>query len=301
MSALEKVIRAIHDPDYRFLIKDKYGLNNRLSDEEYLKKKYHAKIGKKLNLENPYTFNEKLQWLKLHDRNPDYIKMVDKFEVKKYLSKIIGARYIIPTYCIWDYFEDIDFDTLPDQFVLKTTHDSGGVVVCSDKKNFDIHSAEKKINKSLKRNYYFMGREWPYKHVKPRIIAEKYLSDSNGQLTDYKVHCFNGEPRIILVCKNRFTEEGMSEDFFTANWEHLSLRRLKHANSLQQIEKPKQLDDMLELSKIISKKIPFIRCDYYIVDDRIYVGELTFYPANGFEPFIPEIWDYTFGEYLKIQ
>lgn len=208
-----------------------------IPDRLYLKLKFRQKMGKWPDLDNPKTFNEKLQWLKLHDRKPIYSTMVDKYEAKRYIADIIGEEYIIPTLGVWDRFEDIDFDALPNQFVLKCTHDSGGLVIVCDKSSMNLDAARKKINRSMKRNYYWHGREWAYKNVKPRIIAEQYMEDGNpgekperidAGLTDYKVHCFNGKPKLILVCKDRFSRGGMTEDFFSDEWNHLPVKRIRH-------------------------------------------------------------------------
>lgn len=422
----------------------------KISDTLYLKLRYKQKMGYDLNLENPKSFNEKLQWLKLYDRKPIYTTMVDKYAVKEYVASIIGKQYIIPTLGVWDKFEDIDFDALPNQFVLKCTHDSGGLVICRDKSKLDKNAARKKINNSLKRNYYYAGREWPYKDVKPRIIAEKYMVDhslselrdykffcfngvakcykvdfdrfvehkanyftsdgeimnfgekvcppdfnkelpipknlekmkefaeklsseqpflradfydvdgkvyfgeltffpdsgfgkfvfddndelfgswiklpdenggyfliykdilcvlntktvernvvSNG-LSDFKIHCFNGVPKVILVCKDRFSELGLTEDFFDKNWTHFNVQRETHSNSNKEIAKPKELDKMLELSEILSKDIPFLRSDFYTIDGKVYFGELTFFPASGFERFQPESFDKELGDWLVL-
>ena len=180
------------------------GLTKWMSDERYLKWVYKLSFDKKLDLEDPQTFNEKLQWLKINDRRPLYVQLVDKYKVKKYVAEVLGEEYIIPTLGVWDRFEDIDFDKLPDQFVLKCTHDSGGLAICRDKSTFDKKAAEKKIKRSLKSNFFWRGREWPYKNVKPRIIAEQYMYDGSGDLADYKIHNFNGETKFILVCRDRY-------------------------------------------------------------------------------------------------
>ena len=197
----------------------------RINDELYLKMMYWIRLNKKLNLDNPKGFNEKLQWLKLYDRQEKYTKMVDKYEAKKYVSNIIGEEYIIPTIGIYENFDEINFDELPNKFVMKCTHDSGGIVICRDKKNFDINIAKKKINKCLKTNYYYPGREWPYKNVKPRIIIEKYMEEKNfTQLNDYKFMCFDGKVKCCFVCSERDNKnEGLAVTFFDENWEKMPL------------------------------------------------------------------------------
>ena len=263
----------------------------------YLKLKYYYHFGEKLNLKNPRTFNEKLQWLKLHNRNPQYTKMVDKYEVKKYVSKVLDKQYVIPTLEVWNTFEEIDFDALPNQFVLKCTHDSGGLVVCKDKDKLDVKEAKKKINQSLQNNYYYNGREWPYKNVKPRIIAEQYMADD---LRDYKLFCFNGVPRMTLVCSERFTKGGLKEDFYDEAWNHLEIQRPAYGNAVLPIERPKQYELMKELAAKLSEKMTFARIDFYEVNEKVYFGEITFYPASGFAGFTPEEWDLRLGDWIKL-
>lgn len=271
-----------------------------LDDETYLRLMYWCRFHRKLNLKNPVTFNEKLQWLKLHNRRPEYTEMVDKYLAKKYVAERIGEEYIIPTLGVYDKFDEIDFNALPDQFVLKCTHDSGGLVICQDKAKLDIAAAKRKIEKCLKRNYYYAGREWPYKNVKPRIIAEEYLQEVDSEdVNDYKIHCFNGVPKLILVCSNRFSAKGLCEDFYTNDWHHINVKRPDHPNG-EVLKKPAELDKMLELSGMLAKEIPFLRVDFYISNHRVYFGELTFYPAGGFSRFVPECFDKKFGDWLEI-
>ncbi|MDD7150703.1 MAG: ATP-grasp fold amidoligase family protein [Bacilli bacterium] len=271
-----------------------------LADKTYLKIYFKCKMGYKLNLKNPQTFNEKLQWLKLYDRNPEYTKMVDKYEVREYIKEKIGEEYLIPLIGVYDKFDDIDFDELPNQFVIKCNHDSGGLVICKDKGKLNIEETRKKINKSLKRNYYYSGREWPYKNVKPRIIIEKYMEDSNkSDLIDYKLFCFNGIPKIVLVCSERFSSSNMCETWFDMNWKLIDMTESGHRVD-STISKPKQLKKMVELSKKLSKNIPFIRVDWYEIGDKLYFGELTFYPASGFEKFEPKEWNKKIGDMLSI-
>ena len=454
----KRLIRFLTNPDYRFESFGTRGYLKNMPDDVYLSRMFKAKVGYPLNLTSPKTFNEKLQWLKLHDRKPIYTTMVDKYAVKDYVASIIGEQYIIPTLGVWDNFDDIDFDALPNQFVLKCTHDSGGLVICKDKSKLDIKKAKKKINKSLHRNYYYMFREWPYKDVKPRIIAEKYMEDHStselrdykffcfagtakcykvdfdrfvshkanyftsdgelmklgeevcppdfnkelpipanlekmkelaaklsethpflradfydvdgkvyfGELTfypasgfgkfifdgndellgssiklpemvgggyyliykdmpcvlntavtkldnrkvvvdrqsrgldDYKIHSFNGEPKVILVCRDRFSELGLTEDFFDQDWTHLDVQREKHPNSSETISRPKELDKMLELARMLSKGMPFLRSDFYTIGGKVYFGELTFFPASGFEKFVPESFDKELGDRLSL-
>lgn len=269
-------------------------------DKLYLQLRYYLEMGQILNIKNPHTFNEKLQWLKLYNRRPEYTTMVDKYAVKQYVADIIGEEYIIPTLGIWNKFNEINFEDLPNQFVLKCTHDSGGLIICKDKSKLNIDDARKKIEASLQNNYYPLYKEWPYKNVPPRIIAEQYLKDGDEELEDYKVHNFNGEPKFILVCRNRFKDSPLVNDFYSEKWELLDVRRPGHPNSLEPQSPPSELQEMLRLSKLLSKDIPFLRTDFYISNHKVFFGELTFFPAGGMVKFVPEEWDEIFGSYLKI-
>lgn len=268
-----------------------------LNDKIYLKVVYWARTGKQLNLKNPITFNEKMQWLKLYNRNYKYSKLVDKYEVKKYVENIIGKEYIIHTIGVYDSFDKIDFDSLPNQFIIKCTHDSGGNYICKDKRKINIEDIRLKINKAMKSNYYKYGREWPYKDVKPRIIIEEYLSNNDKDLIDYKFWCFNGEPKICLVCTDRQTE--LKETFFDTNWNLLDLKRTNHKID-ETIAKPTNLELMKELSNKLSQDMPFIRVDFYEVNGKVYFGELTFFPASGFSTFEPEEWDRKLGDWIPL-
>lgn len=297
---LKKIKKYMLKPSLLVLKLNKCGFFKGLNDSRALHLIYKLKTGKKLNLEDPQTFNEKIQWLKLNDRNDIYTTMVDKYEVKKYVSNIIGEEYIIPTLGVYSNFDEINFDVLPQSFVIKCTHDSGGLVIVKDKDKFNKKKARKMITKLLNKNFYYRGREWPYKNVKPRIIIEKFMSNNGKELFDYKIHNFNGTPKFILVCKDRHKETGLTEDFFDIDWNHLNIRRPSHDNSKEKIAKPKKLNEMINLSKKLSKNIPFVRTDFYITDNRIYFGEITFYPASGFENFVPDEYDKIFGDMLVL-
>lgn len=268
-----------------------------IPDNIYLKLKYFYIFHKRLNLKEPKTFNEKLNWLKLNDRKDIYTTLVDKFEVKKYVSDIIGDKFIIPTIGIYERIEDIDFEKLPNKFVIKCTHDSGGLVICKDKRKLDFDLLKNKINKCLKVNYYYHAREWPYKNVKPRIIIEKYMGDN---LKDYKFFCFNGEPKIILVCSNR-NGNHKNTNFYDSDWNLLPFTRSRHKNSPNKIEKPKRLEKMIDIAKKLSKDIAFVRVDLYNIEDEIFFGEITFTPSGGFEGFEPNEWDSTLGEWIDLK
>lgn len=272
-------------------------------DEMYVKLYYKFSMGKKLNLTRPVTFNEKLNWLKLFDHNPFYTTLVDKYAVKPWVAERIGEKFLIPTIGVWDNFDEIDFDKLPNCFVLKTTHGGGnvGVVICRDKSTFNKEVARQKINHSMGISGYEKHREWPYKNVQRRIIAEQLLVDDNNiSLIDYKVHCFNGIPRFILVCKGREKKSTMTDDFYDTSWNLMKCNRPGHKNSTNPMEKPPLLEEMLSIASELSKEIPFVRVDFYIVKGALFFGEMTFFPAGGVKPFIPESWDDVFGEWLEL-
>lgn len=293
------LLKSLYDRDARFFVKSKLGLCNSVSDEEYLKRIYRFRMRKDLNLDNPKTFNEKLQWLKLHDRKPEYTTMVDKYEVKKYVTNIIGEEYIIPTLGIWDRVEEIEIDKLPNQFVLKCTHDSGSIVICKDKSKLDFEVAKKKLKKGLKRNLFWYAREWPYKNVKPRIIAEKFLSEEGKEdLADYKVLCFNGEPKIIEVHMGRFNGKH-TQDCYDKFWKKTDIEQYDLPKTDKIIPKPPFLEEMLRLSKALSKDLIHIRVDWYFTNNRLYFGELTFYDGCGYNQFCGNT-DEILGSWIKL-
>ncbi len=299
---MKKLKEILKNPVY-YLIKliGKCLPDNLSCNKFYLKILYRNKFKNKLDIEDPKTFNEKIQWLKLYDRNPEYTKMVDKYEVKKYVKNLIGEEYIIDTLGIYDTFDDIDFSKLPDKFVLKCTHDSGGVVVCKDKETIDVKKCRKKFKKLLRRNYFYNGREFPYKNVKPRIIVEPFMSDGiNEDLLDYKFMCFNGKVKCSFVCSERRSEKGLAVDFFDNNWNHLPFER-HYRNLGKEIKKPDNLEKMIALAEKLSKGTSFVRVDFYDINGNIYFGEMTFYPGSGLEEFNPEDWDYKLGELITIK
>ena len=270
-----------------------------LSDKLYIKIRYRLTIGKKLDLKNPKTFNAKLQWLKLHDRNPEYTTMVDKYLVKNYVANIIGKEYIIPTLGVWNSAEEIDFDTLPNQFVLKCNHNSGlGMCVCKDKSKLNIPAVKQSLNEGMRQNFYLYGREWPYKNVKRKIIAEKYMEGSDGKpLVDYKLMCFNGKVKCSFTCTER--ENDLKVTFFDNNWQRLPFERHYPASKIE-IPKPLKFNKMKELAETLSKNTRFLRVDFYEIDQKIYFGELTLYPGCGYEEFSPEKWDGILGDWIQL-
>lgn len=283
-----------------------------LPDELLFKIMFHAKLGYKLDLKSPRTFNEKLQWLKLYDRKPIYTKMVDKYEAKKIISNKVGDKYVVPSYGVWDSFDDIDFSDLPEQFVLKTTHDCGGVIICKNKDSADLHSMKRFFNARMKENFFWRGREWPYKDVKPRILAEKYLNADdindglftydigiNKGITDYKIMCFSGIPYCCLACLGRNSREGLHENFYDKEWNLLPFKR-ENPRFEGEVKRPQYYDEMWSIAEILSKGTKFLRVDFFISNNQLYVGELTFFPANGFGKFIPMEWDYKLGELIQL-
>lgn len=292
-------VRYISSPAYRFLIQAGRGKYDDMPDEEYLKRKYEACMGKPLNLDAPQTFNEKLQWLKLYDRKPEYTMMVDKYRVREYIAKSIGEEYLIPLLGVWEKPEDIDFTALPSQFVLKCNHNSGlGMCICKDKSQLDILEVKKSLRKGLEQDYYLTGREWPYKNVPKRIIAEKYMVDESGvELKDYKVMCFNGIPRIIQLHRGRFSNHTL--DFYDPQWKKVNFTWDSSQSNIIR-EKPVFLEEMLFYSEKLSTGIPQLRVDWYYADGRLYFGELTFFPTSGLKKIVPEQWDYTMGSWIDL-
>ena len=272
-----------------------------IPDEPYLRLMWLLKMHKRLNLKNPKTFNEKLQWLKLHDRKPVYTTMVDKAEAKKYVADQIGEEYIIPTLGVWEKFDDIDFPSLPDQFVLKCTHDSGGVVICKDKESFNKSEARKVLESGLRKNFYLKMREWPYKNVKPQIIAEEYLKEaSENNLVEYKIFCFNGTAKMVLVCKGAAHGNLRTNDYCDLELNRLPFTSL-YPNSEGKLDKPKHYEKMIELAERLSSEVPLLRVDFYSADDKIFFGELTFYHNSGFCTFNPDEWDLKLGQMLDLE
>ena len=269
------------------------------NDAEYLERRFKWKMGYELDINHPKTFNEKLQWLKLYDRKSEYTRMVDKYEMKQYIEEKIGSGYTVPTLGVWDSFDEIDFSKLPDQFVLKCTHDSGSIVIVDDKKNFDKEEARRILNRSLGINSYWISREWPYKNVHSRIIAEKYMVDESGfELKDYKIFCFNGGPEYIEVDFNRFIEHKLNPYDF--EWNPLNFCDKSKNDYSADIKRPKRLTDMYNIAAELSKDMKFLRVDFYSIENEIYVGELTLYPGGGFIQFDPSSVDLKYGQLLDL-
>ena len=268
-------------------------------DRRYLEKLYKVKRGDTLNLDDPQTLNEKLQWIKLYDRKPIYSKMVDKYEVRRIIADKVGEEFLVPLFGVWNKFDEIDFDKLPNQFVLKCTHDSGGLTICTDKNKFDKKAARRKIESCLKKNYYTNSREWPYKDVKPRIIAEAYMVDESGwELKDYKIFCLNGHAEYVEVDFNRYVKHKLNPYDF--DWNPLYFCDDSKNDYDANISKPKRLMEMKRIAEELSKDMDFLRVDFYSIDEKIYIGELTLCPGSGFIAFDPKETDLFYGKKLKL-
>lgn len=271
-------------------------------DESYIRFKWWFNMNYPLNLENPKTYNEKQNWLKLHDRKPEYTMMVDKYLVKDYVSSIIGDQYIIPTLGVWDDPDDIDFDKLPDQFVLKCNHNSGiGMIICKDKSKFNIENAKVELRKGLKDDYYNNNREWPYKNVSRKIIAETYMEDDTYHyLRDFKFFCFDGEVKALFIATDRNRgEHAVKFDFFDADFNHLPFTN-GHPNAEITPIKPVCFDEMKQIVRKLSKGLSSSRIDLYEINGKVYFGEITLTHWGGFKLFEPKEWDLKFGEWVKL-
>lgn len=295
---INKIKRYINDPGRMIERLNSKGYLNWISDERFLKWQYKRNMGEKLNLDNPKTMNEKLQWIKLYDRNPDYINLVDKYEVRNVVEEKIGAEYLIPLLGVWDTVDEINWEDLPNKFVLKCTHDSGGVIICKDKEKLNISETKEKLQKLLNRDYYLAGREWPYKDVRRKIIAEKFMENlSSSSLSDYKFYCFNGEPKLLFIASDRDKE--VKYDFYNMEFEHLPIGL---RNSKKELNKPEKFEEMIQIAKTLSKGIPHVRIDLYNINGKIYFGEFTFFTDSGYEVFAPdhEKFSNIFGSWIDL-
>lgn len=300
---IKKIRQLLFDSGYRFLVLASKGYLKGMSDKNYTKKMFKVKMGKELNIDNPTTFNEKIQWIKLNIHDKQFTNLVDKFEAKKEIDKMFGGGYTIPTLGCYDKFDDIDFNSLPNSFVIKCTHDSGGLYICRDKSTFDIDLARKKINRSLKNKFYEQFREWAYKDVKPRIIIEEYMEDGRGDsLTDYKFFCFNGIPKMLYVSVGLEDHSTAKISFFDLDGHLLPFHRKDYKPFTEKLILPESFDEMTEVAQKIAKNIrtPFVRIDLYDIKGKIYFSEATFYPNAGMLPFTPEEWDEKLGSMLDL-
>ena len=300
-NVISKLGQYVRNPLHIYETASAHGLTRWVPDETHLKIMFKARMGSDLNLAEPITFNEKLQWLKIHDRNPFYTTLVDKYSVKTWVADRIGEKYVTPTYAVWEDVEDVDITGLPECFVLKTNNDSGGVVICRDRDAFDLAAAKRKLSKSFRHNYYWRTREWPYKDVKPVVFAEEYLKPGDGSagIPDYKVMCFGGDPLCEFTCTGRAAGD-LRVDFFDNEWKHLPFTR-HYPNADVFPDPPENLLEMLQLARKLATGIPFVRVDFYEVNGRLLFGEMTFYPGNGMEEFDPFEWDKRMGSWIDLK
>lgn len=298
---MKKITQYIKNPYKLVLFLGGRGLLNWIGDKTFLKLRYRALMGRFPDLEDPKTYTEKLQWLKLYDRRPQYTELVDKYRVKEFVKNTVGEEFLIPTLGVWDCVEDIDFSQLPEQFVLKCTHDSGGMLICRDRSKLELEKEKKRLEKTRKKRFFQVNREWTYKNVPPRIIAEPYMEDSRtGELRDYKFFCFDGVPRMLFVASDRQNpNEETKFDFFDMDYRYLGIVN-GHPNAKVPPAKPEKFELMKELAAKLSQGIPHVRVDLYEVDGKVYFGELTFYHFSGIVPFRPEHWDRTIGDWLVL-
>lgn len=299
-SKLSSAKRFMTDPDFRFSVLACHGYIKKMPSEEFVKRIYRFKMGRPLNLEAPQYYTEKLQWLKLYDHRDVYTEMVDKLAAKKYVADRIGQQYVVPLLGQWDSVDEIDFENLPTQFVLKATHDSGGYLICRDKNKLNISAAKRKLRYLMRRNYYICSREWPYKNVKPRIIAEQFMEDSRlKELRDYKFFTFGGVPKVLYIAQGRRNGVKTVADFFDMDFNHLPFT-IDHDMAAIPPEKPVNFELMKELAAKLSAGTPQLRVDFYEVDGHVYFGEMTFFHCSGTEAFHPEHWDLIFGDWLVL-
>lgn len=299
MKIFKKIIKAIRNPGIIIIYLSSKKCLSWLPDSIYLKIMYRCIRHKRLNLKNPKTFNEKIQWLKLYDHNPLYTKLVDKYEVRQYVETKIGKQYLVPLIGVYNRVEDILFHELPDQYVLKCTHDSGTVIIKNKACQLTEDEIKKKLKKALKRKYYYEHREWPYKNVRPRIICEEYLVDESGfELKDYKIHCFEGKPRLIQVDFGRFTNH--RRNLYDTDWKYIEASILYPNDPKTVINKPANLDKMLEVASVLSSPFSYVRVDLYVIKNNIFFGELTFHHGAGYEEFKPTELEIQMGEWLKL-
>lgn len=299
------VLDAVNRQEWHFWLAVRNGKIN-LSDKNYLRLLYHLTTGKTLHLFKPKLFSEKIQWLKLYYHNPQLTTLADKVSAREYVSKKIGKQYLVPTLGIYNTWEEIDFDSLPNQFVIKCTHDSGGISICKNKPLWDKENSKKIISNSLHHNYYQYSREWQYKNIPPRILIEELLIDNSNTidngLIDYKFYCFNGHPKFLYVAYN-VVGVGKEEPrmiYLDLEWKKTPFQRPDHEPLPLQIKKPQVFDEMVEISKRLSNGIPFVRVDLYCIENKIYFSEMTFTPGGGFSPFYPLEWERKIGDMLVL-
>lgn len=298
-SVINKLVRFVKEPEYRFLVLAGHGVYNNLDNKKYLEKMFEAKLGRKLDLDNPQTYNEKLQWIKVYTYDDLYTDLVDKYKVRTYIADWIGNQYLVPLLGVWKSPDEIDFDLLPNKFVLKCNHNSGlGMCICTDKKQLDIKKVKRNLKKGLLQNYYLSGREWPYKKVDPCIIAEKYIGTDEDFPDDYKIFVFNGKIDSIMVCKGRKWGKPIFL-FFDTNWNRLYYQKAELEKDIE-VERPINLTEMLTLASKLGEKFQHVRVDLYNVNGKIYFGELTFFNQSGFDTDITYNTDLIWGKKIEL-
>ena len=294
----KRILKATRNPKLAMLYVLNFKIFRILPDRQFQKIEYRIKTGKKLDIDNPKLFNEKLQWLKLHDRKPEYTIMVDKYEVRKYVAEKIGEEHLIPLLGVYNSFDEIDFSKLPNQFVLKPNHTSGNVFICKDKSKIDYVSLRKEVHAWMKRRYYWAHREWPYKDVKPRIVCEKYLSVNDSVPDDYKFMCFNGEPRIVQVHHDRFGTH--TQDNYDTSWSKSPIINTQVPNSALLVDKPRAFEKMMYLARKLAAGTRYSRIDFYEIEGRVFFGEITLYPRAGCGSLEPSEYEILLGEWIHL-
>ncbi len=298
---IKKVCKYLINKQYRFYVNNTRKIYKYKNDKKFLKLFFLMAFNKKLNLENPITYQEKVQWLKLNDRKQIYTVMADKLQMKAYVSKIIGEQYVVPIIKVWNSVDDIDFSQLPKKYVLKCNHNSGrGMYICKDCNDINIAAIKRELKKGIKENYYIYYREWPYKNIERKVFAEEYLEKKDGsEIIEYKVLCFEGQAKLVKLIRNRFTEHP-TQDFYTAHWEKTEIYESDIPKSEDIVPPPKKLEEIITLSEKIADNMHHLRVDWYDVDGRIYVGELTFFDGAGFSEFLPKKYNEIIGSWIKL-
>ena len=301
MNKIRKIVKIIIDKNFRTMVLGRRGFYKTMPDDIYLKRVFKSYMGRTLDLENPKTYNEKLQWLKINERRPEFTMMVDKYKVRDYIKQVLGEEYLIPLLGVWDVPDAIDFNSLPDQFVLKCNHNSGrGMYICTNKKELDIRSVKKNLEKGLKEEYYYQGREWPYKDVPKKIIAEKYMIDPvTKDLRDYKFYCFNGKVKFVMINSDRNSDQPTKADYFDRSFNWLDFQ-WGYEHSRIKPEKPHDFEKMIEIAEKLSQNMKHVRIDLYYCANKIYFGEITFFDGSGFDKIEPIEWDYKIGSWIEL-
>lgn len=298
---LRRFFLNLKNPEYTINYIKSNGKFDNLTDRRYLELLFKKNTGYALNLEQPRTFNEKLQWLKLYNRNPLYSNLVDKYEVRKYVTEKIGSQYLNTIYGVYKNFEEINFKELPDQFVLKPTHTSGDYFICKNKNMINYKKLKSDVDRWMERNYFQLHREWPYKNAEPRIISEKLLIQENSEeLRDYRLFCFNGEPKFIAVDFSITDKNKTRRNLYDLNWDLMDAT-ISYPRELEiEVEQPEKLDELIEISRKLAKGIPHARIDFYIIKNQIIFGEITFFHQAGMGTIKPHSFDLQMGEWINI-